>query len=168
MTTPTHFDVADLPDDLEQAGFAFRDSITRLGLSVEGLLWVNLPGTQKFEMWIVWSGLDAYGPLEIAKLLFRAYNAAALPKAIDPFDISVVGPEHVVARLHAAFSGKNEIKPPDAAEYGALYLQEGEDTEVLCAVKRSWILLPVKRRLPKKEITRGWRRFRENVERLAA
>ncbi|TXN72403.1 hypothetical protein [Methylobacterium sp. WL6] len=168
MKMPPKIQVNDLPEVLEQAGHSFKDAIIKLGLSVEGILWVNMIESKKFEMWIVWSGLDAYGPLAIAKSLFRAYNAAALPQVIDPFDITVVGPEHIVSRLHAAFSKKSNIEAPDLAEYAALYLQEGENKTVFCAVKRSWILLPVKRRLPKKEIDRGWRRFQDNVDKLAA
>ncbi|MGW8820428.1 hypothetical protein, partial [Heyndrickxia sporothermodurans] len=92
-------DTPELPENLIKAGRAYYEALGKLGFHPEGLLWAYGYEEQSFRLWLVWSGLDQYGPLAISKLLFRAYRAAALPSEIDPFTVYIVTPEHVIGQM---------------------------------------------------------------------
>jgi hypothetical protein len=47
---------------------------------------------------VVTSLFDFAGPLALSTLLFKAYNAAATPKDIDPFIIRLHSPRHAIYR----------------------------------------------------------------------
>ncbi len=155
-------DAPDLPAELLTAGREYLGSLRNLGLRPELFAWgYDFPG-EKFFLFLVWPGIDRYGPLQLNKLLFAAYNASALPKAIDPFLVHCVSPKSSLAR-----DIRSQLRNPkwEAIQTG----RETSPGQVAAATefRREWIYDRADKRSAV-DVTRDWRRFTERVGALAA
>ena len=135
----------------------------KLGFNPEGLLWAYDFKDEKHRLWLVWSGLDRYGPLAMSRLLFKAYRAAALPEEIDPFTVHIVSPEHMIGHL----SKNMHVKLPN--DQNALYWRiKDNHGNIVHQVAHTWVYHLETKRFNTKKVDRDWRAFNENVSALAA
>ena len=77
----------------EAAGRDYLVALNRLGLEPDVLCWAYDVDADEMQLAIVTSMAERVESLSIYKLLFRAYEAAATPREIDPFIVSVYGPK---------------------------------------------------------------------------
>ena len=114
------------------------------------------------------------GPLELSKVLFKAYNAEATPRAIDPFIVRLHSPRQpIVVELGKFLPLKAELKPTTPLPIGhpepfsdmAMIVKAGGleiDSRWVYRFDRST------KRVNTIEALRRWRRFSANVDELAA
>jgi len=134
--------------------------LTHLGLKPEGLLWLHKIDEEKIVLLLLWSGIDRFGPLELSKLMFQAYNAAALTKEIDPFSIELHSPKDILGRMLL------QQAPQTFEEYKFYRIVENGVPRY--DFRAEWVYhLQRKRRSPV-DVGRDWRRFRDRVTALAA
>lgn len=155
-------DLPELPEELRLGGAEYHKQLGKLGLHPEGLLWMFDKQAKRFVLWLMWSGVDRFGPFALTDLLFRAYRAAALTQAIDPFLVDVRGPadalsEGLRASMHTWPKG----------DTGEIRLEGPEDVD-LYGWRMSWVYHYEKKRKTTLVVNRDWRRFNENVSKLAA
>jgi hypothetical protein len=159
------------------AGAAYLKSLEALGLRPDALFWAFDKIEQRFVLILATEMFDFKGPLPIADLLFRAYNACATPKEIDPFVVRLHSPEHAVIRQYEAWN------KPDIAVTNKdglpLTNEDGSPLQkpvlvhgvVLGEVefRHAWVYrfqLPPKRKSG--DLVRRWRNLESSVDRLAA
>ena len=173
-------DSRQVPPKYLTAGKDYMDALVSLGLIPAFLGWGWEIATSQWILVLVTSILDAGGPLGLNKLLFRAYNAKATPKEISPFIVRVFSPELVQMQRDIQFwllgeknatinpvPGKSNplARPTKVANVQKTFM--GINLEMI----NSYQTLPgaVDRALlGYHERQKQWRRFRDNVERLAA
>lgn len=151
-------DIPAIPLTLIDAAREYDTSLRKLGLRAEGVAWGYDMEERGFLLFVIWSGVDRYGPLALNKLLFKAYNASALPQKIDPFVVTVLSPSHRLAEAmmeHATDSMMRYGRIPDP-EKAAVHFQA------------DWVVHMQRKRRSSLEIVKDWKRFTERVERLAA
>jgi hypothetical protein len=153
-----------------QAGKDYWDALRKLGLEPDGLFWAH-DGKLGFVLVLITEMFDYKGPLEISKLLFKAYNAAATPREVDPFIVRLHSPEQTIVRdsfpmgVSPSVQKVNEVtKLPEGSPTAIKNVKFGDFT-----MSHDWVY---KFKLPDKKKTidlgRRWSRFERNVERLAA
>lgn len=74
------------------AGGQYHRTLKDLGLEPDVLCWVYEADRNELQLAIVTSMAERIDGLSIYKLLFRAYEAAATPREIDPLIVSIYGP----------------------------------------------------------------------------
>jgi len=74
------------------AGAEYADALQKLGLDPDVMCWIYISAEDRIELAIVSSMVDRVGSLPIYDLLFKAYDASALPQEIDPFEVSLYSP----------------------------------------------------------------------------
>jgi hypothetical protein len=74
------------------AGAEYLRALTSLGLDPDVMCWIYISSEDRMELAIVTTMVDRIGPLPIYELLFKAYDASALPHEIDPFEVSLYSP----------------------------------------------------------------------------
>lgn len=156
-----------LPDRLQVAGSEYLKQLRKLGLKPEGCLWVNRYQDQHFMLWVIWSGVDTYGPYDVAKLLFKAYRASALTREIDPFSVDVISPKGdfgaQVLRTRNFADGVRVGSQPVLFR-----ITEGSDESVIYHWSEEW-LYDLRRSIKAPDqVKLDWDRFTKNVTRLAA
>ncbi|WP_411037546.1 hypothetical protein [Shinella sp. BYT-45] len=153
-------DTPELSRDLLKAGAEYLGALDTLGLKPEGLTWVYDATQRRFALWLIWAGVDKYGPYQINKLLFRAYNATALPQEIDPFCVFVISPKSSMGKSLKNF----DTHIQSAFEFGA---GEPPNITTIFHIHRDWIY-----RLGRKPtavaLFNNWQRFSASVDALAA
>lgn len=156
-------DTPDLSTGLLTAGQTYRLALNKLGLRPEALMWGYDEEAQRFELFIVWSGVDRFGPLQITRRLFKAYNLSALPQEIDPFIVNLISPKSGVYReAIAPMLGKAEV------QIGIGFGPRPEETKPMVTFRPSWVYIAEKKRRTPVEINRDWRKFTQSVDQLAA
>ncbi|MDP4026230.1 hypothetical protein Q8W71_26745 [Methylobacterium sp. NEAU 140] len=157
-------DTPELSLDQLEAGRAYYEALGKLGLNPEGLLWAYDYEDRAFRLWLIWSGIDQYGPLAISKLLFKAYRAAALPRKISPFSVHIVNNSHVLA-----ISIENISKAPPAERYNYYRItRPGQEKEPILFFRKDWIYHLQPGRFENKKIKRDWTSFNKNIDTIAA
>ncbi|MCB5176302.1 hypothetical protein [Microvirga lenta] len=157
-------DTPALPEALKRAGADYQRKLRALGLDPEGFLWAFDRYDEKFHLWIVWSGVDEFGPYKLAQLLFKAYRLSALPQEIDPFTVEVLSPRlsivHALRRLieESIKKGPQEMKISETSDH----------TTELTRFKTAWIYKFDRKDLPTTRVLKDWKRFQHNVGALAA
>lgn len=146
----------------------------KLGLHSNMALWVYSKEASQFLLLIVTDFFDLKGPLEVTKYMFAAYNASALPKEIDPFNVQFCSPEQIVGRRLVEIGSIKVIGRDSVAGTSSDQMAISFDN---LETHTAWILRneydPLKRIAPLKapkpvDIRRKWNRFVSNVEKLAA
>ncbi len=104
------------------AGREYLAALARLGLDPDVLCWVYDADHDEMQLAIVTTMAERVDGLSIYKLLFRAYEAAATPREIDPFIVSVYGPGSdfgVTLRRHLGGMAKRGMfsTPEQAARF---------------------------------------------------
>lgn len=153
------------------AGREFGDALTKLGLDPHALFWAYDEIEQRHVLVLVTDFFDYTGPLEISRQLFRAYNASATPKAINPFVVQLhslrqsvgIGLVDLASNWEAMKLDKLTMTPrgslPAIAAKGYAGLE----------LKRSWVIhVRAPRNRTTIEISRHWKRFTRNIEKHAA
>lgn len=74
------------------AGREYTESLIRLGFVPDMIAWTYLTVDQRAELAIVAREAEVLGPRAIYLALLTAYEHSILPRAIDPFVVSIYGP----------------------------------------------------------------------------
>ncbi len=162
----------DLEERYLKAGHEFADALKKLGLDPLALLWIYDFDIRRHVLVLVTDFFDLKGPLEISRYLFRAYNASATPKEIDPFLVRLHSPDQAVSKTLLGIAMENADL---YAEFGVV----GQSKDLIAkidgfsaegaAMKQSWVVKPYKHRKRNSvELGRHWARFTQNVDKLAA
>lgn len=153
------------------AGREFVTSLEHLGLAPEIAAWGYDTVIGQHVFVLVTDFFDFKGPYEISKLLFRAYEASALPQTIDPFMVRLHSDRHALAGTIRVLLGDHKVSAHDGktGEIKAdnLVLRGGEVGGI--QFKKAWIVtFRASTRRKTIELGRRWKRFERNVGALAA
>ena len=159
-----------------EAGVEYLLSLERLGLRPDGLFWAFDKTLDKFVLVLVTEIYDFAGPLALSKTLFEAYNKAATPITIDPFIVRMHSPRHWIVQEIAKYfpftkGAKLTVQSADGRPRDDVQATANEMTVNAgdLEVSSDWVFRFEKPKKPMTvEIARRWRRFSQNVERLAA
>ena len=161
----------ELPAGYLKAGAEYVAAVEKLGLRPHLAGWGWHEAQHGWLLVIVTSIYDAGGPLELNKLLFKAYNAGATPQQISPFTVKVFSPEVVPKHYLEMQPGEHDMQSADPITNEVKAHFKGYLTIDLYGTKISGIHL-IKTRFEKPRSyhanQREWWQFRRNVERLAA
>ena len=157
-----------------EAGRAYLDAVERLGLRPLGLLWAFDRVIDHFALVLIAEEYEQAGPLELSRVLFKAYNAEATPRAIDPFIVRLHSPHQpIVIELGKFLPMKLELKPmtplpagqPEPFSDKAAMVNAGG-----LEIDSRWVYRfnTSTRRTDTVEALRRWRCFSANVDKLAA
>ena len=155
-------DSPELPVNFLEAAREYDRSLRSLGLRPDMLVWGWDFEAKAFQLVLVWAGVDRFGPLAVTNLLFKAYNASALPKAIDPFSVVAVGKSHPVA------STIGGLRTSEAVQIGTSKSEPGNQVEPDIHFEKKWIITMASKQRTSLEVSKDWRRFNEKVTALAA
>jgi hypothetical protein len=158
-----------LPAGYIEAGTAYLEALRNLRFEPDGLLWARDKTIDQFVLLLVTRHFDYAGPLEIFRLLTRAYNLSATPKEISPFIIRLHSPDQAIIRnmliidAHMPSGERSMTMTASGAIVDIKYIN-------------IWVYkwpptVHTKKKGPKQSAvarTREFRRFKESVERLAA
>lgn len=162
-----------------KAGEDYLAALTKLGMRPVFLGWGWEVATEQWLLVLVTSIVEAGGPLALNKLLFKAYNAEATPKAISPFIVRVFAPEVANSGgliMVAPGSFVSSIKD----KYGRPKKHTDDDGNPIKIVRATQnffgiemnsdyayeTLMPASVKYHDRR--HEWQKFRKNVERLAA
>lgn len=88
---------AALDEVRSRAGIEYLKALRSLGLDPDILCWVYEPGEGEMGLALITTLAERVESMRIYDLLFRAYEAAATPREVDPFIVSVYGSGSVFA-----------------------------------------------------------------------
>lgn len=154
----------------QKAGSEYLAALRKLGLRPDALFWGFDKIEDRFVLILVTDMIDLKGPLAVADLLFKTYNASATPKDVDPFIVRLHSPEHALMRQFEPFRDPR-VRLTSPTNPNAI----APDTRITAVVfgdiefRPEWTYhfdLPPKRNSV--ELLRRWNRFERNVDRLAA
>lgn len=152
-----------------QPGRAYLAALRKLGMEPEALFWANQLPENRPVLVLITAFFDHAGPLEVEKALFKAYNAAATPAEIDPFIVRLHSPRQSFARqlledLRKDIEVETDLmQRTHISNIPGAFLTAG-DLEILMA----GVLKKPKVVRQTIEVARSWRKFTDNVNRLAA
>ena len=165
-----------------QAGADYLAALQNLGLDPECLFWAEDEVVGHPVLVLVTRQFDRAGPLSLSRLLFKAYNAAATPREIDPFVLRLHSPEQAIIQQMVADGMQDFVRnPPSVMAAPIMYPGHQPRREDAVPAKvvieaggmkfqPDWVY---KWSIPSKKpssvfMSKQWRRFTENVDRLAA
>lgn len=158
------------------AGAEYLDALRKLGLNPDGLLWGFDVRHQSWVLVLITSFFDYAGPLELSKLLFRAYELAGTPKDIDPFIVRLHSPKQRIIRdLDHMLQTRIKVRDIDveAGRWGEVY-EAGEKAKITWVAEGD-ISVPLHAiyRFSTKgkgsvDVSRRWKFFTKQVDALAA
>ena len=156
-----------------QAGADYLAALQKLGLDPECLFWAEDEIVGHPVLVLVTRQFDRAGPLSLSRLLFKAYNAAATPREINPFvlrlhspDQPIIGELASIVRLNIRFEFKPDDPSLPAMEWKDAFRINGGGLSFQPDWVYKWSIPPKK---PSAVVmSKQWRRFTENVDRLAA
>ena len=153
-----------LPAGFIEAGQRYDKSLKALGLKADGLFWAWDKTLGDFVLVLVTRHFDHAGPLELFRLLTRAYNLSATPTEISPFVVRVHSPDQEIIRNLLT------IDAHDSQGKRVEYMTaRGEiaDIEYVNHWVYYWPNSKSKKPNPVAR-SREWHRFKDNIEKLAA
>jgi hypothetical protein len=156
-----------LPAGYLEAGQEYLSALRKLGLDPDGLFWARDATMGEFVLVLITSQVDFVGPLEIYRLLTRAYNLAATPAAISPFIVRIHSPaQHIVERISNVWGARLKF-------HGSEGWFEAERSLVHVGIEDlqfhfAWVYAFNPKKLKTGDRVRKWARFKRNVEALAA
>lgn len=155
------------------AGREYCEALSALGLDPHALFWAFDNSEGRHVLVLITDFFDYTGPLEISKQLFRAYNASVTPQEIDPFVVRLHSVNQPISGQYLDFAGsdgkfkvwdKNMVPkpmPPEARiesfDVGDLTLRPEWTIKVRSSESRNTV-----------ELSRKWKRFVRNVNKVAA
>lgn len=152
------------------AGKEYLAALSGLGLEPDALCWVYDPDADETHLAIVTSMAERVGGLSIYKLLFRAYEAAATPREIDPFIVSVYGPKSDfgvrIRKLLSKMAKRGLFAVPERTAAEVLFTDIG-GTGRLVVLGRGVYVAKEGRRSAADDLRR-FQRFERRVKALAA
>ena len=154
-----------LPAGYLDAGGTFDDALKDLGFYPDGLLWAWDTSVGEFVLVLITKHFDHAGPLEMYRLLFEAYNGSAIPAEVSPFIVRLQSTEDQIAQRML------QVDAHDAAGKRSSTIRfDGEVGDLkYCNQWVYYYYYPKRaRRFTPVDRARQWRRFRQNVEKLAA
>lgn len=154
-----------------KAGEDYLAALRRLGLRPLFLGWGRELASGQWLLVMVTSIIDAGGPLELNRLLFKAYNAEATPREISPFIVRVYSPEVAPDTLYALGGKELKIVNNDelAAKVSISNIQFTFHDVVYEMINAYAIPHQKKPAKPKYHAALAeWQKFKRNVDRLAA
>ncbi|TBE20544.1 hypothetical protein [Rhizobium ruizarguesonis] len=188
-------DSADLSPALLKAGQKYLDSLRRLRLQPQGLLWsrlnklrsvkLNSAGnisemmadspTGDWHLILITSAIDEGGPSALNELLFKAYDASATPQEISPFIVEVMSDKSPFVQ-HLLSALNNPTGPTSfsyTTEDGRAVTQpiDNDSGQTLIGgmwFDRKWIYYLTGLRERNADRKRHWREFKQSVNALAA
>ena len=154
-----------LPAQYLESGEKFDVALKRLGFQADGLLWAWDKSINEFVLLLITRHFDHTGPAEMYRLLFAAYNESAMPPEISPFIVRLQSTEDEIAQRML------QVDAHDADGKRSSTMRFDGDIGDLKYSNR-WVYYyyyPKKaRKIAPLDRTRQWRKFRTNVEKLAA
>ena len=164
-------DTPHLPPAFMTAGKEYVSTLERLGMDIEIACWAHDNVTSSFVLLMVTDFFDAKGPLEVSKVLFRAYRSSITPREIDPFSIRLHSTHHVFAkeiRLWAPGTWVQKYDPKTRSNVGPKASVRGGTSQGI-TFDVDWLISSAEPRERKSvEISRRWDRFVRNVDQAAA
>lgn len=158
-----------------RAGADYLAALQKLGLNPECLFWADDEVVGHPVLVLVTRQFDRVGPLALSSLLFKAYDAAATPREINPFVLRLHSPEQSIIRELSKFAHGNfgmtlhfsdgTSKDNSGPNFGSQLVMGGG-----LRFQHDWIYKwEIPQEAPSRmAMTRQWRRFAENVDRLVA
>ncbi|MBN9983091.1 hypothetical protein [Rhizobium laguerreae] len=188
-------DSEELSPALLKAGQEYLESLRRLRLNPEGLLWsrvnellpvkVNNGGdvterlgdhaTGDWHLVLITSAIDEGGPSALNQLLFKAYDASATPKEISPFIVEVMSAKSSFVQ-HLLLALNNPVGPI-AIQFktpeGQTITQPANPSSAQTLIgglwfDRKWIYHLTGLRERHADRKRHWREFMQSVNALAS
>ena len=154
-----------LPSGYLEAGSAFDSALRKLGFRADGLLWAWDKFVSEYVLVLITRHFDHTGPTEMYRLLFAAYNESAIPAEISPFIVRLQSTQDQIAQrmlrvdAHQADGQRSqsirfdgEVGDLKYSNHWVYYYYDPENERKIAPVDRA----------------RQWRKFRANVEQLAA
>jgi hypothetical protein len=160
-----------------KAGEDYLAALQKLGMRPRFLGWGWELASERWQLVLVTSIVDAGGPLALNRLLFKAYNAEATPKEISPFIVRVFSPEIVPGDFYLL--GEKNLKYEIQEKNGKWRKPSFDDDHKIVNVEKDFFGLHLEminayQNLPHPkssgyhERRSEWQRFKRNVEKLAA
>lgn len=135
------------------------DALLSLGFDADFVCWAYDPELEQHVLVLITDFFDHCGPLDISRAIFKAYGLPGFPQEIDPFSIRLHGSSQPAAeRLLRAIDGEEDAPTPEDV------FVLGEDI----VIEGRWLVSRRKHDRTAIELTRRWKRFSNNVDRLAA
>lgn len=164
-------DTPQLAPSFMRAGDEYVDTLSRLGMDIEIACWAFDEEVDNFVLLLITDFFDVKGPLEISKVLFRAYNTSVTPREIDPFTVRLHSTNHAFAKDIRLFAPGTFVQQVDKVTRQPF----GQRADVTHAksdgirFNADWLLrVGSAARRKSVEISRRWDRFTRNVEKAAA
>lgn len=154
-----------------KAGREYDESLARLGLRADAVLWAYDTVIAQFVLVVVTEFFDFKGPLEISEKLFQAYNASITPQEIDPFTIRLHSTDqHVGQWCHRFANGINASKADPITKVPVTEPNPINAIEIHgLKLNKDWVIVARPQANRKNvELSRRWQRFASNVAKLAA
>ena len=152
-----------LPASYLNAGKTYLAALREQGLNPEALLWALDKTIDEFVLVLITAHFDYAGPLEIYRMLTKAYNLAVTPEEISPFIIRVHSPRQAVGK--AVLNLQADVKSKDGKQSETLWIDI--DTHDL-RYRNSWVYCIRRKKLSPVDRQGQWKRFTRNIERVAA
>ena len=152
-----------LPASFLSAGQDYLISLRKLGLDPEALLWAIDKTLDEFVLVLVTSHFDFAGPLEVYRLLTKAYNLSATPKDISPFIIRLHSPRQAVGA--SVLNWQADVRTTDGKRSETLWIDI--DTHDL-RYRNSWVYHVRHQKLSPVGRQHQWKRFKNNIDQFAA
>lgn len=155
------------------AGREYGDALADLGLDPHALFWAYDEVESRHVLVLVTDFFDFTGPLEISKQLFRAFNASVTPKEIDPFVVRLHSVNQAAGSEYANFAASDgtfkvfdkNMKPKFVGDAGRI---ESMNIRGL-VMKPEWTIRTRKAAHRNSvDLSRKWKRFVRNVDKVAA
>lgn len=153
------------------AGIDYAGKLLEYGLRPHLICWTFPHGRGEAELAIVTPLVELVGPLSIYQVLFAAYDAATLPREIDPFRITLYGDKSnlgidLVNAVHGAgFVGQHFLKDGAPVSVDATDIVSGFVDPV--TIPGYGIIYLDDAKLPGVEHLGKWRRFEKEALKAA-
>ena len=169
MATP------ELPVGYFDEGRAYLDAVETLGLRPNAFFWAFDSVTNGFVLVLITEAFDAVGPLALSEILFKAYNAQATPRAIDPFIIRLHSTQHqIVYEMDRILPFSMHFRPDDSVMKGeeeVAKLGRAVATIGGLEIDGEWVYVfdkPLTKKHSTTDVLRRWHRFERTINKMAA
>ena len=154
--------------DRLKAGEDYLKALRLLGLEPEALFWMQDLVEDRLVLGLVSRFVDIVGPTALSRLLFKAYNAAATPREIDPFIVRLHSPDHNMIRtmIDALDSFKTQMVDTGITKPGEMETAVFGNASVAIPLGHVYVWKDIRR--PREDLLRKWGVISQRVDDLAA